>query len=115
MRVSPAGARFAPFTSTHVLGAITGTSPSALATSVIAGAGAVLPEPIVAYACATFVPVAVSCQVLPPSDSRLPLSKYPRAIPWVWANEVMLLWYGSLSLHPPHSVMAAACRSGERR
>src|SRR5579872_4334069 len=37
MRVSPALDRFAPLTSTQVLGAITGFSPSAFATRVITG------------------------------------------------------------------------------
>src|SRR5579883_1273445 len=37
MREWPAGARFVPFISTHVLAAMTGASPSAFATTVIVG------------------------------------------------------------------------------
>src|ERR1700733_9938226 len=44
IRVSPAGARFEPLISTHVFGAITGAPPSALATSVIAGAATTAPR-----------------------------------------------------------------------
>lgn len=39
MRESPALARFVPLIKTQVFGAIVGASPSALATSVIVGAG----------------------------------------------------------------------------
>src|SRR5690349_8236593 len=40
IRASPGAARFDPLISTQVFGAITGASPSAFATRVIAGAGA---------------------------------------------------------------------------